>query len=231
MLQVRVLPRQHSAPDRALGRRVAPSAAAADRRVCAVPSPRTATATLALAGLALVGAACGSSSTPSTASGTTASTSATASTGAPSPSSATPAGSTANQFAAGPVPAVDGATNLKAAPTVHAGTVAAPTALTGADLVVGAGQVASSSNTVNVQYVGTLYTDGTSFDSSWAHGQSASFALSGVIPGFAQGIVGMKVGGRRELVIPSNLGYGASANGTIPANSTLVFVVDLLGVS
>jgi peptidylprolyl isomerase len=82
-----------------------------------------------------------------------------------------------------------------------------------------------------VQYVGSDYTNGKDFDSSWSRGQPASFALSGVVPGFAQGIVGMKVGGRREIVIPPALGYGA--DGQPPAvgpNETLVFVVDLLAI-
>lgn len=137
----------------------------------------------------------------------------------------------ANQFRAGPVPAVDGATNLKAAPTLHAGTGTAPTSLVGSDLVVGTGPVATAAKTVDIQYVGALYTNGQVFDSSWAKGGPISFPLSGVIPGFAQGIVGMKVGGRRELVIPPSLGYGNSAQGSIPANSTLVFVIDLVKVS
>ncbi len=177
-----------------------------------------------LAVLALGVAACGSSTPVST-------------TGAPAPATtAAPAtgaaaASNPNQYTTGPVPAVDGATNLAAAPTIHAGGGAAPSKLVGADLVVGTGQVATASNTVKIQYVGALYSNGTVFDSSWSRGTPASFSLSGVIPGFAQGIVGMKVGGRRELVIPPALGYGNAAQGPIPANSTLVFVIDLLGVS
>ncbi|HUO47363.1 MAG TPA: FKBP-type peptidyl-prolyl cis-trans isomerase, partial [Acidimicrobiales bacterium] len=80
-------------------------------------------------------------------------------------------------------------------------------------------------------YVGANYADGKVFDSSWSRGQAATFPLNGVIPGFAQGIVGMKVGGRRVIVIPSSLGYGAA--GSPPAvapNENLVFVVDLTAV-
>lgn len=191
----------------------------------AVPRPRLATATT-VAALGLFAAACGSSTTTTNGSSqTTAPAATTAPAGAPS------SGSTSDQFTPGTVPAVDGATNLKAAPTLHAGAGPAPTKLVGADLVVGTGPLAASTGTVNIQYVGALYTNGSVFDSSWTRGQPASFSLSGVIPGFAQGIVGMKVGGRRELVIPPALGYGAQAQGSIPANSTLVFVIDLLGVS
>jgi peptidylprolyl isomerase len=99
------------------------------------------------------------------------------------------------------------------------------------DLVVGTGPQASGTSTVKVQYVGADYTNGHVFDSSWQRGQPATFPLTGVVPGFAQGIAGMKVGGRREIVIPPDLGYGAS--GSPPAvgpNETLVFVVDLLAV-
>ncbi len=115
---------------------------------------------------------------------------------------------------------------------IAAGTEA-PTGLVVRDLVVGTGTTVDSTATVKLKYVGALFTNGTVFDASWGKGagDSASFALSGVIPGFAQGLVGMKVGGRREIVIPPALGYGASATGSIPANSTLVFVCDMVSTS
>ena len=78
-----------------------------------------------------------------------------------------------------------------------------------------------------------LYKTGTEFDSSWSRGQAAQFTLSQVVPGFTQGIGGttgvapMKVGGRRIIIMPAALGYGSQANASIPANSPLVFVVDL----
>jgi peptidylprolyl isomerase len=78
-----------------------------------------------------------------------------------------------------------------------------------------------------------LYQDGSEFDASWNHGQPFSFPLGQgqVIPGWDQGVEGMKIGGRRQLVIPPDLGYGAQGSPpTIPPNSTLVFVVDLLKV-
>jgi peptidylprolyl isomerase len=125
---------------------------------------------------------------------------------------------------------VAGATDLKTAPVVSAGTGDPPSALVTRDLVVGTGVAATQSSTVNVQYVGANYSDGKVFDSSWQRGQPATFPLAQVVPGFAQGITGMHVGGRREIVIPPALGYGASGNGPVGPNETLVFVVDLVSV-
>jgi peptidylprolyl isomerase len=108
-----------------------------------------------------------------------------------------------------------------------------PTNLVVKDLKTGNGAEAKSGNQVSVQYVGVLYSDGKQFDSSWDRGQPYSFPLGGgrVIPGWDQGVAGMKVGGRRELIVPPNLGYGARGRPpTIPANATLVFVIDLLSV-
>jgi peptidylprolyl isomerase len=99
------------------------------------------------------------------------------------------------------------------------------------DLIVGHGKAATASSTVTVNYVGVLYKNGKAFDSSWKRGQPTTFPLSGVIPGWTQGIPGMKVGGRRELIIPPSLAYKNQAQAGIPANSTLVFVIDLLSVS
>ncbi|HEY1734751.1 MAG TPA: FKBP-type peptidyl-prolyl cis-trans isomerase [Acidimicrobiales bacterium] len=136
-----------------------------------------------------------------------------------------------DRFTPGPVPNLDHATDLKMAPVVHPGEGEAPEHLVGADLVVGAGEQAAAGATVNVHYVGALFTTGEPFDSSWGRG-ATSFSLNQVIPGFSEGIVGMRVGGRRELVIPADLGYGsAGAPPVIPGGATLVFVVDLLGVS
>lgn len=129
------------------------------------------------------------------------------------------------------LPTVANATNLKVEPLPSGGSAPAPTQLRQRDLVVGTGPAAAASSTVQVQYVGAAYTNGKVFDASWTRGQPATFPLNGVIPGFAQAITGMKVGGRREVVIPPALGYGAS--GSPPAvgpNETLVFVIDLLAV-
>ncbi len=112
---------------------------------------------------------------------------------------------------------------------------AAPTKLVTKDLIVGTGPTAKSGSQVTVNYVGVLYKGGKEFDSSWKTGKPfGPFALGQgqVIKGWDQGLVGMKVGGRRELIIPASLAYGAQGSPpTIPANAALVFVVDLLGVS
>jgi peptidylprolyl isomerase len=98
------------------------------------------------------------------------------------------------------------------------------------DIKPGTGPGAKAGQTVTVQYDGVLYKDGSQFDASWDHGQPFPFTLGegSVIPGWDQGLVGMKKGGRRLLVIPPDLAYGA--NGSPPAigpNETLVFVVDM----
>ncbi|MEC4891257.1 MAG: FKBP-type peptidyl-prolyl cis-trans isomerase [Nitrospira sp.] len=100
------------------------------------------------------------------------------------------------------------------------------------DLVVGTGEVAKAGQTVSVHYTGWL-TNGTKFDSSVDRGQPFSFPLGAgrVIKGWDEGVQGMKVGGKRKLTIPANLGYGPrGAGGVIPPNATLVFDVELLGV-
>jgi peptidylprolyl isomerase len=101
------------------------------------------------------------------------------------------------------------------------------------DITVGEGTEAEAGDTLTMQYVGVLYDNGKEFDSSWSSGQPFTFQLGAgsVIPGWDQGIQGMKVGGRRELIIPPDLAYGAQGSPpTIPPDSTLVFVVDLLDV-
>jgi FKBP-type peptidyl-prolyl cis-trans isomerase len=110
----------------------------------------------------------------------------------------------------------------------------APSKLVTKDLVPGTGTAASAGRTVTVNYVGVIYKTGKEFDSSWKRNTPFTTSLSPgqVIPGWVQGLQGMKVGGRRELIIPPSLGYGAKGSPpTIPPNSTLVFVVDLLSVS
>jgi len=100
------------------------------------------------------------------------------------------------------------------------------------DLVVGTGATAGVGDTVTVNYVGTL-TNGTKFDSSYDRGQTFSFRIGAgqVIAGWDQGVPGMKIGGKRRLTIPPSLGYGNQAVGPIPANSTLLFDVDLVSIA
>jgi len=106
-----------------------------------------------------------------------------------------------------------------------------PTQLESADLITGTGPALTAGATVTVQYTGYSWINKAEFDSSWSRGQSATFSLSGVIPGWSQGLVGMKVGGRRELIIPPNLAYGANPGSPkIAPNDTLIFIVDLLKI-
>lgn len=100
------------------------------------------------------------------------------------------------------------------------------------DITVGTGAEATAGNSVTVHYTGWL-TDGTQFDSSLTSGRPFQFALGQgqVIPGWDQGVAGMKVGGTRRLTIPPDLGYGAAgAGGVIPPNATLIFEVQLLSI-
>ncbi len=100
------------------------------------------------------------------------------------------------------------------------------------DLEVGTGAEATKGSTVEVHYVGHAWSTRQQFDASWDRGSSFDFRLGAgqVIDGWDQGVAGMRVGGRRRLVIPPKLGYGKRGVGPIKGNETLVFVVDLLGV-
>jgi peptidylprolyl isomerase len=187
-------------------------------------SPRPAVA-LATLGAALLIAGCGSSSSSSTIGvgdensanntlATSTSTTPTTSTSAATASVKTPA--------TGP---------LSKEPTVTPPSTPAPTKLVTKELIVGTGPEAKAGDSVTVNYVGVLYKGGKVFDASWKRSETFPFVLGKgqVIPGWEQGIVGMKVGGRRELIIPSGLAYGAKGSPpTIPPNSALIFVVDLL---
>ena len=102
------------------------------------------------------------------------------------------------------------------------------------DLAVGDGPDAVSGRNVMVHYVGVAWSNGRQFDASWDRGETFDFRLGAgqVIQGWDQGVAGMKVGGRRRITIPPELGYGShGAAGVIKGGETLVFVVDLLGVN
>lgn len=124
--------------------------------------------------------------------------------------------------------------SLAQKPEVKVPSGPAPKKLVIKDLVTGTGAEAKDGDTLTMDYVGVLYKNGKQFDASWDSGQPFTFQLGGgqVISGWDQGIKGMKVGGRRELIIPPSMGYGSEGSPpTIPADSTLVFVVDLKGVT
>ncbi|HEX7804634.1 MAG TPA: FKBP-type peptidyl-prolyl cis-trans isomerase [Cellulomonas sp.] len=116
-------------------------------------------------------------------------------------------------------------------PTLTPATGAAPTALVAQPLIKGSGAAVTDGQTVTVNYTGWLW-DGTKFDSSWGASKFTSALKSGsIIDGWIKGLVGQTVGSQVLLVIPPDLAYGATEQGTIPANSTLVFVVDILAAS
>jgi peptidylprolyl isomerase len=106
----------------------------------------------------------------------------------------------------------------------------APTELVITDLVVGDGAEATPGATVDVHYVGVDFETGEEFDSSWGRGESIQFPLNGLVRGWQEGIPGMKVGGRRQLICPPAWAYGPAGGGHRLSGRTLVFVIDLLGV-
>jgi peptidylprolyl isomerase len=122
-------------------------------------------------------------------------------------------------------------TNQGEAPTIGAPTGDAPKTLVIKDIIVGKGAVALPTSTMTVHYTLMTWSNGALIESSWNSGSPATFPLANVIVGWQQGIPGMKVGGRRLLVIPSDLGYGAQGGGPIGPNETLIFVVDAIGVA
>ena len=132
---------------------------------------------------------------------------------------------------AGPVRSVKPGT----APKVVPPTGPAPKTLVVKDLRKGTGVTAQGGDKITVHYTGVLYKGGKKFDSSWDRGKPFDpFILeaNAVIPGWDKGLIGMKVGGRRELIVPPKLAYGAKGSPPdIPPNATLVFVIDLLKVA
>jgi peptidylprolyl isomerase len=148
-------------------------------------------------------------------------------------SSAAPSPRAAGCVSAPPVAtAVSGTTDLTKKPQIEVSDGQPPCNLVVADLVEGTGPAAQQGQQLTMKYVGALYATGKQFDASWDRGQDFPFVLGAgnVIAGWDQGLVGMKVGGRRQLVIPPELGYGAQGQGEIPPGATLIFVVDLVKI-
>ncbi len=125
--------------------------------------------------------------------------------------------------------------DLTTKPTVQPDDAPPPCGLVLSDIVVGTGAEAVKGSTTAVKYVGAFYETGQEFDSSWSRGADETLPVEvgagRVIPGFDMGITGMKVGGRRQVTIPSELGYGPRGQGPIPGGATLVFVIDLVEVT
>jgi peptidylprolyl isomerase len=126
---------------------------------------------------------------------------------------------------------------LSTEPVIKLPTGPPPKKLVVKDLIVGTGATAVAGDEISVNYVGELYSNGKVFDASWKDTPGKAFGpfelgAGAVIKGWDEGLVGMKAGGRRELIIPPALAYGKTGQGsTIPPNATLVFVVDLLKIS
>ena len=107
----------------------------------------------------------------------------------------------------------------------------APTELVVTDLIIGEGDEAGPGDIVDVHYLGIEYDSGEEFDSSYNRGESISFPLRGLIQGWQDGIPGMRVGGRRQLVIPPEQAYGPAGSGHRLSGTSLIFVIDLLAVA
>lgn len=141
--------------------------------------------------------------------------------------------SSSETTAGGESTAAESSGGEKTKPEVTVPKGAPPKKLEIEEIEAGGGAEAKSGDEVTVQYVGVDYKTGKEFDSSWSRNEPFSFTLGAgeVIPGWDQGVEGMKVGGRRELIIPPSLAYGeAGAPPAIAPNETLVFVIDLLEV-
>jgi peptidylprolyl isomerase len=112
-----------------------------------------------------------------------------------------------------------------------------PNQLVSEDLIKGTGATAQDGDSISVQYIGEQYSTGQVFDASWQHPGHKPFVFTlgqgQVIPGWDEGVLGMKVGGRRELIIPPDLAYGSNPpqGSGIQSNATLIFIVDLVSVS
>ena len=141
-------------------------------------------------------------------------------------------GSAAATATATPAPDVDN-TDVRKRPTIDKPTGEPPTELKTEDIVRGEGRRARSGDTLTMHYVGASWSTGEEFDASWDRGEPFRFELGAgrVIQGWDRGIEGMRVGGRRRLIIPPDMGYGpAGSPPAIAPNETLIFIVDLIGI-
>lgn len=120
--------------------------------------------------------------------------------------------------------------NAGEAPTITAPTGDAPTDLIAQDVIVGSGAEVVATSTLTLHYTLMKWSDGSILESSWSSGTPSTFQLSGLIQGWQQGLPGVKVGGRRLLVIPPALGYGPMAGHPLEKD-TLIFAVDIIAVS
>jgi FKBP-type peptidyl-prolyl cis-trans isomerase len=131
-------------------------------------------------------------------------------------------------YAGSPTPSA----GAKTPPAVTGTTVKTSDGLQYIDIKTGSGTAAKAGDDAFVEYTGWVQSTGKEFDSSFDHGGSAfevkPLGQAQIIPGFQEGIVGMKTGGTRRLIIPASLGYGSQANGPIPANATLIFDITLV---
>jgi peptidylprolyl isomerase len=121
--------------------------------------------------------------------------------------------------------------NAGEAPTIGKPSGTPPTTLVKQDIIVGNGAEANENSVVTVHYTLMPWSTGSVVESSWTSGTPYTNSIQSLISGWIVGIPGMKVGGRRLLVIPPDLGYGAMGSGPIPPNETLIFAIDLLAVS
>jgi len=116
------------------------------------------------------------------------------------------------------------------APTISKPEGTPPSALTTKDIIVGTGAEVLPTSTLTVHYILMAWSTGKVIESSWS-GQPATFPLANVVEGWQKGLPGAKVGGRRLLILPPAMGYGAAGAGPIGPNETLIFAVDIIGVA
>ncbi|CAB4549979.1 unannotated protein [freshwater metagenome] len=121
--------------------------------------------------------------------------------------------------------------NAGEAPSISAPSGTPPAELTTSDVIVGTGAEVLPTSTLTVHYTLMAWSTGQIIESSWDGGQPATFPLANVVEGWQKGLPGAKVGGRRLLILPPEMGYGPAGSGPIGPNETLIFAVDIIGVS